>query len=64
MRTIKQTQTHTRLMAAARVVFRRRITPLHEAAYYGHVAVVVSLLTHGADVRAKDNDGCGSRSLF
>jgi hypothetical protein len=40
---------------------RRRKTPLHTAArplYRWRADVVAALLTHGADVHAKDNDGC------
>jgi hypothetical protein len=44
---------------------RRRETPLHRAADHGHVAAVEALLTHGADVNAKNSpDGCGGRSPF
>ncbi len=40
----------------------RRATPLHEAAAeFGRADVVAALLTHGADVHARDNDGCGGR---
>jgi hypothetical protein len=42
----------------------RRDTPLDWAAIYGHAAVAAALLTHGAEVNAKDRSGCGSRSLF
>ncbi len=38
--------------------FRRRKAPLHEAAAKGHAAVAADLLTHGADVNAKDHDSC------
>ena len=31
-------------------------TALHEAAWSGHIAVVVFLVEHGAEVAAKDND--------
>jgi hypothetical protein len=30
-------------------------TPLYEAAYYGHTALVELLLAHGADVNVMDN---------
>jgi hypothetical protein len=47
---------------------RRRETPLHEAAYKGHADVnngnadvAAALLAHGADVHAKDSEGCGGR---
>ena len=47
------------------VALHRRATPLHLAAVYGHAAVAAALLTHGADVNAKDNEaGCGGRFLF
>ena len=36
----------------------RRNTPLQEAAAKGHAAVAADLLTHGADVNAKDDDSC------
>lgn len=32
-------------------------TPLHRAAYGGHVDIVKLLLRHGADPRAEDADG-------
>jgi hypothetical protein len=38
--------------------FCRRKTPLQEAAAKGHAAVAADLLTHGADVNAKDDDSC------
>ncbi len=44
--------------------FHRRDTPLHYAAERGHADVAAALLTHGADVNARNNDGCGGRSLF
>ncbi len=44
--------------------FHRRFTPLHRAGFHGHATVAAALLTHGADVNAKSNYGCGSRSLF
>jgi hypothetical protein len=53
---------HCRVCACA---FRRRWTPLHNAARYGHADVVAALLAHGADVHAKDDQGgCGGPSLF
>jgi hypothetical protein len=42
----------------------RRSTPLLHAARNGHADVAAALLTHGADVHAKANDGCGGRSLL
>ena len=45
-------------------LFHRR-TPLHKAAWSGHATVVALLLTHGADVDAKNNYGCAAgRYLF
>jgi ankyrin repeat protein len=41
-----------------------RWTSLHKTAHNGHAAAAAALLTHGADMNAKNNDGCGSRSLF
>jgi hypothetical protein len=38
-----------------------RNTPLLFAAAQGHAAVAELLLSHGADVRVKDNLGCGDR---
>ncbi len=38
--------------------FRRRNTPLHDAANYGHAAVAAALLEHGADVNATNNFRC------
>jgi hypothetical protein len=40
------------------------MTPLHVAAGQGQSAMVAALLTHGADVNAKDNVGCGGLSPF
>jgi hypothetical protein len=40
------------------------MTPLYLAARYGPTAAAAALLTHGADVNAKANDGCGRRFLF
>jgi hypothetical protein len=37
---------------------RRRNTPLHHAAVFGHTDVVAALLTHGANVHAKEQMGC------
>ncbi len=42
--------------------FRRRWTSLHHAAHGDAAAVVAALLKHGADVHAKDKNGCGGRS--
>ena len=39
----------------------RGSTPLHHAAYYGHVEVVKLLLEAKASVTVKDNDGRGPR---
>jgi hypothetical protein len=41
---------------------RRRETPLHYAAIRGHAAMANALLTHGADVHAKTDYGCGGQS--
>jgi hypothetical protein len=62
-------QTHFRAPTGARCgarasAFRRRNTPLHDAADYGRANVVAALLAHGADVHSKDNFVCGGRSLF
>ena len=54
----------TRAAVCGRVHPARRATPLHKAAANGHAAMANALLTHGADVNAKDNSGCGGRSLF
>jgi hypothetical protein len=35
------------------------MTPLHAAAFWGREPAAAALLTHGADVNAKDKDGCG-----
>jgi hypothetical protein len=62
-----RTQTNSTLTARAAVCARarsRRNTPLHEAARNGHADVAAALLTHGADVHAKDEDGCGGRLLI
>jgi hypothetical protein len=53
-----------RAAVRGRARFRRRATPLHEAAHNGHMAAAAALLAHGADVNAKDNDGCGGRLIF
>jgi hypothetical protein len=37
--------------------FHRRLKPLHWAAHNAHAAVVAALLTHGADVESKDENG-------
>jgi ankyrin repeat protein len=42
---------------------RRRKTPLHHAAVNGDPAVVELLLSHGADLHAKDEYGCEDRQL-
>jgi ankyrin repeat protein len=42
---------------------RRRKTPLHHAAVNGDPAVVELLLSHGADLHAKDEYGCKDRLL-
>jgi hypothetical protein len=71
-RTNTQARTHTSTFALTRAdgarcrvcasALRRRYTPLHWAAGYGHTAVAAALLAHGADVNAKDDHGCGGRS--
>ncbi len=53
----------SRCHACASALLRRR-TPLHYAANEGHAAMAATLLTYGADVNAKNNQGCGGRSLF
>jgi hypothetical protein len=52
------------MRADARAPFHRRETPLHVAAFYGNVAAMAALLSHSADVHAKDDLGCGGRSLL
>ncbi len=58
------THRYLRFRILGRVLFHRRITPLHYAAIYGHTAVAAALLAHGADVNAENNGGCGGRSLL
>jgi hypothetical protein len=54
--------TYTRRQGGRDVVapraFRRRETPLFEATWEEHAAAVEALLTHGADVNAKNKNGC------
>ena len=40
--------------------WRCRRTVLHDASAIGHTETVQALLSKGADVLSKDNDGCGS----
>jgi hypothetical protein len=44
------------------MLWHRRFTPLHAAAWNGSVPVAEILLAHGADVNAKTTEGCGGRS--
>jgi hypothetical protein len=54
---------HARCRVCASAIGGRK-TPLHEADGKGHLAAAAALLTHGADVNAKDDYGCGGPSLF
>jgi hypothetical protein len=49
-------------VCASPIRIRRRLTPLHVAAAQGHADVAAALLTHGADVHAKTDSGCGGRT--
>lgn len=42
----------------ARIVDRKGNTPLHAAAAEGHVNIIRRLLSSGADINARNNDGC------
>ncbi len=58
-------RTHFPQHAVCARAFLRRRTPLHFVAENGHAAAAAALLTHGADVNAKEGiNGCGDRSLF
>jgi hypothetical protein len=57
-RTFPLTRTDGSLCGVCASAIRRRFTPLHRAAINGHADVVAALLAHGADVHAKDKDGC------
>ncbi len=64
-RTPKHMHTQFPQHAVCAQAFLRRRTPLHVAAENGHAAAAAALLTHGADVNAKEGIyGCGGRSLF
>jgi hypothetical protein len=53
-----------RAFGRVRARFVRRVTALHAAAGRGDAPMTAVLLAHGADVQAKDKNGCGGRSLF
>ncbi len=56
--TIVQLPVYPRAGRVCASAIRRRSTPLHFAAWSGHAAVAAALLTHGADVNAKDKYRC------
>jgi hypothetical protein len=58
-RTFPLTRADGARCAVCASAFRCRSTPLHYAARRGHAEVVAALLAHGADVHAKNKDGCG-----